>query len=496
MSHANYLAHLVRSYGAETYSLSCPGSSNICYNKMYKGQDNLGFFACMGCRVGALTSSNFDNVSWIKSGASINEDIDKFLIASSATLHRNESQVSWTSDHELKNTRKILTQNFKNTFFSALRWIEGNKLDYVLVFNGRIDMTRAVCLACEKLKIPYITHERPWLGHGIQLIPNENCQSLLQRNLLVKKYDDVPLSALQACLASENLASRFLRTNRLEWSLYNLNSKKVSWPQVSSGEKVLVLPGSKSEVAGHHELATEWNTTIEALDRFIDVAKIKGRDLIVRGHPIWGKKVANRWAFDIDESYRNWAQKRGAIYISASDNADTYGLIEASDIVIVNGGSSAVEAGACGKKIVSLGPCVYQEAKFLTTLKNYKEINNFSGFDSWISGEDVIRYTMRYMYTSLKRFPQYTEYVRALSTKQYRYKDGANPERLMKIFSTSQLIADDENFCHDSSEEDRFISELKEFNWGGMKMSNEDANNEKYLNIPSGSIYKMIDSIY
>lgn len=496
MSHANYLAYLVRKYGAETYSLSCPGSSNACYNKLYKGQDNLGFIACMGCRVGALTSSYFDSVSWIKGGASIDEDIDKFLIASAATLHRSESQALWTSDPEIKNTRKILTQNFKNTFYSALRWIEANKLDYVMVFNGRIDMTRAICLACEKLNIPYISHERPWLGDGIQLIPNENCQSLFQRNLLVKKYDDLPLSALQASLASENMASRFLRTNRLEWSLYNLNSKKIPWPQVSSQEKVLVLPGSKSEVAGHPELITEWDTTIEALNRFIDVAKIKGQDLVVRGHPIWDKKVANRWAYDIDECYRNWAQKRGAIYISASDNADTYGLIEASDIVIVNGGSSAVEAGACGKKIVSLGPCVYQEARFLKTLKNYEEIDSFPGFGSWISREDVIRYTMRYMYTSLKRFPQYTDYVKASTTKQYRYKDGANPEKLMSIFSTAKLSADDEGYHCDSSEEESFVSVMKEFNWSEFKPSNRGINNEQFLNISNGFIYKVIDSIY
>ena len=496
VGHANYLAYLVRSYGGETYSLSCPGSSSSCYNKLYKGKNSFAYTTCITCRVGALTSTNFNNVNWIRSDISVGEEIDGCLIASSATLHRSESQSSWTSDSDNKNTRMMMRKNFQSAYFSALKWIEANKFDFVLVFNGRIDMTRAVTLACEKTKTPYITHERPWLGDGIQLIPNENCQSLIQRGLLVKKYNHLPLTRYQAILASSSMASRFLRTNVLEWSLYNLNSKRIPWPQSSSGERVLVLPGSKSEVAGHPELITDWDTTIQALDAFLDIAKINGRDIVIRGHPIWAKRVANRWAHNIDQCYQKWAQKRGAFYISASDNSDTYGLIEQSNIVIVNGGSSAVEAGTLGKKIVSLGPCVYQEASFLKTLKNYDEINSFSGFDSWISSEEVIRYTMRYMYTSLKRFPQYTDHVKALTTKQYRYIAGANAEKLVTIAKTSNLCADDVNIHCNSLEENSFISDLKELKWQAFASSNRDSDSGNAINLSNNFIYKMMDSIF
>ena len=118
-------------------------------------------------------------------------------------------------------------------------------------------------------------------------------------------------------------------------------------------------------------------------------------------------------------------------------------LIADCDVAILNTGSAAIEAGALGKKVVSLGPSAYKGASFCRFLETIDSIEEFSGFDNWMPEEEIISSTLRYVYTELARFPQYFDYVRALKTTQYKVYEGADPNRLSDMLNTGVIVADD-----------------------------------------------------
>ena len=105
-----------------------------------------------------------------------------------------------TSDRLIE-ARQRLKKKYIDAYNSTLEFIRKNSLDSLIVFNGRIDMTRAAIEAAKIAGINFVTHERPYMGHGIQLNVNENCLGLRSRIMLNQKFDLLPLNKKQARLA-------------------------------------------------------------------------------------------------------------------------------------------------------------------------------------------------------------------------------------------------------------------------------------------------------
>ena len=76
-------------------------------------------------------------------------------------------------------------------YLNACMWIF-DKIEGIITFNGRMDITQGITYACEKNDIPYITLERT-RDHGILLKPNENCLGLKEINRLNKIFINKPL---------------------------------------------------------------------------------------------------------------------------------------------------------------------------------------------------------------------------------------------------------------------------------------------------------------
>ena len=112
-------------------------------------------------------------------------------------------------------------------YYSTLDFIEKKNLQALVVFNGRIVVTRAAIDAAKFAKINFITHDRPPMGHGIQINSNQNIIGLKDRAAMNAEFDDKPLSSSQAKLAAMEIAKRFLGKNLLEWRMNNTTEKSV-----------------------------------------------------------------------------------------------------------------------------------------------------------------------------------------------------------------------------------------------------------------------------
>ncbi|NYT38024.1 capsule biosynthesis protein [Allopusillimonas soli] len=468
VEHLYYLSLLLRQAGHEVAYLTCDSSVATCYPRILKNTGRAR--ECSKCMLGGVRSYPARDITSLSSsprGSSLPHDVLQQLAHSSAaTLTRTES----AQDYHLPEVAKIraeLEEPINQAYQAAMAWIERKQLDAVICFNGRMDLTRGITFACEKAGIPFLTHERTWFGDGLRLIPNENCLSVRALSELAREFDNRPLTSRQARIAGKLIGDRFLQRNSLEWRLYNRNPLPAEWPLPDAGARVLVLPSSKNEFAGHPEWVSDWADNTHALDDFFDAFGIGPRQVVLRCHPNWGEAIGKVTGERSKAHYYKWASDRGIHCIRSEDKASTYDLIQQADIVVMNGGSSAVEAGACGKQVFCLGPASYQAAGFLKTIMTREDLA-LPEFHEPLDREDVLRKTLRYVYLRYGRFAQYVEYVRAESTTKYAYYRGADPDRLLSMMQSNRIYADDPVFADSLDDETEVVSMLNDKNWAAL----------------------------
>ncbi|WP_309045378.1 capsule biosynthesis protein [Marinobacter sediminicola] len=465
VEHLYYLSKVLSESGHAVFFLTCDASVSNCYARAIKGTGKVK--ECSKCILGGVRSYTSQNVTPItnqKSGLTESE-LERLTLSSSCTLLRTESDKEW-DDPEVVSTRKSLHAPVGSVYESTKQWIKDNKLDAVICFNGRMDLTRAVTHACESLGLPFICHERTWFGDGIRLVPNGNCLGLKALGELVSEFDDRPLTEAQARFAGKLVGERFLQRNSLEWRLYNRNPEPAPWPTSSLRKRVLIVPSSKNEFAGHEDWETGWEDNTQALDDFLEINGILPEQVVVRCHPNWSENIGRVTGERSLNLYRNWAEQRGIYLVSSEEKASTYDLIQQSDIVVLNGGSSAVEAGACGKQVVCLGPAPYENAGFVQVFRSRAEMEKRVLVD--IDTATIQRKTLRFLYVSSHRFPQFVDYVKAVETTKYEYFIGGSADRIIDILKTGRIQPDDPSYGADEQFENDVLVALNDANWAGL----------------------------
>ena len=372
------------------------------------------------------------------------EKVSERLLSSVLALQREEVDFEYSSNFQLAEYVDQLEKNYLKTYYSTLDLIDKLNLNGLIVFNGRIDMTRAAIDAAKFANINFITHDRPPMGHGIQMNVNQDIIGLTDRAHMNKNFDDKPLNKIQSKLAGIEIAKRFLGKNFLEWRINNTTKKTANWPTTTNKEKILIVPSSIFERVSHEDWVTPWKLATEGYDIFLKSAGIKNEQVVVRFHPQWAQKKGNVTGESSHKHYLNWCKKNSFHYIDSHEKISTLDLIDKCDVLLVNSSTAAVEAGSLGKKIINLGPSGYKGCSFFKSLETIDSINRFKGFENWMSKEQIIRKTLRYVYTALARYPQYFKYVRGVTTTDCEALKGADPNRLINILKTGKLTADDE----------------------------------------------------
>lgn len=490
VEHLFYLSELLREADHEIYFLTCDAAVTNCYARAIKGTSKLK--ECSKCILGGVRSYTNQNITSIvdQNSELTKSELDSIALSSSCTLSRTESEVEW-NDPSVMDIRQSLHAPVGSVYESVKKWIIENDLEGVICFNGRMDLTRGVTYACEKLGIPFITHERTWFGDGIQLVPNGNCLDLKSLGELVEAYDERPLTQSQAWYAGKLIGERFLQRNSLEWRVYNKNPKPSPWPLTSTGKRVLLVPSSKNEFAGHNDWRTGWEDNTKALDDFFDVYGIRAEQVVLRCHPNWAENIGRVPGTRSLELYRKWAKKRGIFLVSSEEKASTYDLIQQSDIVVLNGGSSAVEAGACGKQVICLGPSTYEKSGFVQVFHSRQEMEETKL--THLDEDTIRRKTLRFLYVRSHRFPQFVDFVKAIETTQYRYYQGADPSRIIEMFKTGKIQADDPIYAETEQYENEVLAALAKKEWGILANREVITPNCTTLNISRRIGFKWVD---
>ncbi len=160
--------------------------------------------------------------------------------------------------------------------------------------------------------------------------------------------------------------------------------------------------------------------------------------------------------------------------------------------MIVNGGSSAVEAGACGKHVICLGPSTYQQSGFVQTFTSKSDMEQ-SGLRK-VDEEEIRRKTLRFVYVRSHRHPQYVNYVLAKETTEYEYFEGGDSQRTIEMLRTGLISPDDANYSPDARTEDRVLKMLKAADWGALAAFESSPISNEVLRINRRFLFRWIDA--
>lgn len=481
VEHLHYLANLVREDGHHAEFLTCDSNLSACYTRELRTV-RPDWQECLICRAGGLRSFEAYNISSIGSYSSNQKhgvaEAEEWALSSASTLGRFESADDYASD-EFRQIVERLQPNVDKAFNATLAWIDDKRLDALVIFNGRMDATRAIFEAGVQRKIPVATVERTWFGDGLQILPGESCLGLRSVNKLVSAWSDKPLSSEQAQKAASYIASRFLSRNQNEWRAYNSNAEIREWPSTVGKHRILLIPGSVNEIWGHPDWESEWRHPTDAYDAIIEHFKLHPTDLVLRCHPNWGEKIGKNDGRRSEKYYTDWARKRGIYCIASNDRTSTVGLIAQCETMVIGAGSAGLEAGALGKQIIGISPSIYQHAAMRENAYDPEQLkllclrSSKSETEQRRAEDEVRRQTLRFAYTFTNRVAQYVDYVKCVDPTRYVYKAGADPRRLIKILTKNELAADDEEFSPSAGEENLVLDMMRQLRWTELIGDNE-----------------------
>jgi hypothetical protein len=483
-----YLSELLKKGGHETFFLDCRSGLPSCYNLEIKKSKNK--IECLKCYLGGINGychtsqvTKLANTSSSNSRSLHGSVANSLVLSSLASIFRTETR------DELENANKSaiadkLIESVIITHDITANWIIENGIEALVCFNGRMDITNAAIQACKTLNLPFITYESTWFGNGLSLMPNDNCLSLNEWDKMSSNYRKTPLTLKQASYAASIISKRILKQSNLEWRQYNINSKKdFKWTSNNDKCKVLILPSSRSEFVGSTGFESEWSVDFtKGFETIINYLNIPFDNCILRAHPVWGERLNGELGNNAESYYSHWCLDKTIHFIESNSSIDTFSLINQADIILINGSSAALEAGILGKKIICISPMLYQKAGFVCHINNSSEVSKISDWFQ-INSIDIVRNTLRFIYTASKRLPQFVDTIRGVQNWQNNYYEGGDPNVIIEIFKTGCLKPFDPEEALNSIEEDIVLESILSRKWNELSNfeHNENLGEEKVV---------------
>ncbi|EPZ50542.1 hypothetical protein M902_1488 [Bacteriovorax sp. BAL6_X] len=496
VEHMYFISKCLTKLGHDIHYLSCAGGESKCYYKIISQKSDR--LACFQCKLGGFKSYDDSNISYvdIDKRASIEDKMFDWPRSSSYTAFRVEEGFEEIFMEKSNKIYDELLLSVATVYEQTKEWIKKNSIEYVMVFNGRMDILRASLEACNDLNIPVNTVERTWFGDGIQLNFRGNCLNLKDITFIHEQYKDKPLTKFQLEKVKSAFLPRFSNEDNNEWRNYNRNRSEYDWNTSVSGLKCLILPSSKNEVLGHPDWKNPHNDSYkDVFLKCIDKLGIERHNVILRGHPNWSERIGSAEGMHINDDFKKWSKEVGINYIESHDSADTLGLIKQADVVLLNGSSSVFEAAFLGTPAILVSPCFYYSAGISKNVFTEEEIQrlDLSCITKYNHGETLVK-AARFIYTHGFRYAQFNESVKAITTTEYIYKfDESIMSKLKYFLENNDIASNDENYSDSTKDEEEFVNAILKGDFSYNRKSN--AISDDFVKVNRRFFYKPIDWI-
>lgn len=419
--HVEYMSYLSDRLGINhgIDVLSCYNDFETCHYKLVNG--NNGLSSCIKCKLGSLPSYQSRNrITTIKSlpVASIHNATSPSkneILNSLGSIFRIEeseilSQLVGTEDYVKLALAKAKMAKVTRS------WVSSKNLDMVIVFNGRMDLMQSALAELTSMRIPVYTVESSNTDSGIRIqygVSSVDHKSF-EENL--KYFMNFPLSRHQSLVAFSFLYNRLNGNNSYEWRLFKDNQSKQIVPE-ELRRYVLVLPSSMYEFHGLIDDACDWQTPLHGFDVLINHYRNMGYDIVFRFHPNWARKVG-KYESNAQNIYRKYCIQNNIKFFDSDSDISTRQLIKKSSLVLVNGGSSAIEACLMLKQVINIYPAKYNKAGFV-------DLFTFAKDSILMVDNNVLQkrrhYCLRYLYFNMRIYPRLISYIKPITSLKYIY---------------------------------------------------------------------------
>ena len=228
----------------------------------------------------------------------------------------------------------------------------------VLLFNGRLAVTRIALELCKELGIRVVCHERGIEAESLLLWENESCLSLRPYKELAENWRNIPLTATEFVRIAQWLDDRQKGKN-LNWKAFSVEGSMGEvggFISRNAGRTILGLfTSSTDELVAEDEFKSAFGTQQNWIQHNINIAISNSEIvLLIRVHPNSGSKNSNGVNHD-EINYFNELQKslpENVHIISADDDCSSYALLNKISVGLVYVSTIGLEIACRGIPVI------------------------------------------------------------------------------------------------------------------------------------------------
>lgn len=441
------IAKIASHYGAKVTYMACDSLARCC--DLYRFGDREPKDRCGTCQAGTAAFLKSMDMPWVwisryvppAAQAHARSWVDQMLpdelpnaihdgkpigqwVTGSVISHQRLSFLNMANAETVRSFREYLYGSVL-AYEAAKAFVEFEKPDVLLLFNGRMAFTRAVFEVAQAAGLRTIVHERGFTTSTIQFWLNETCLGNQGYWQNFRTWRDVPLTHQQANASAQWVSDRRTGKN-LSWSsfvkasgdrqkVYDSLGLKPSLPVVvmlTSSDDEFVL---EKDFGGIFKTQSDWvRDTIEQLRHRQDF------QLVIRMHPNISGVQQNISNHDFLDAVKQLAKDlpEHIKVVWPEEQVDTYALMDSSGLGLVYGSTTGVEMSAMGKAVLLASKCSHYQQPLVTTVTSEadypKQLNEMLAAYSMTPTLELATYSRRFIY--------YNMLARSVDLPGVRYK--------------------------------------------------------------------------
>ncbi len=262
------------------------------------------------------------------------------------------------------------------------RYLEQNKVDAALLFNGRQSIVRVALEIFRKNGIRVLTHERAEFRRGhINLKPNAHCMSLDPFIAFWADWAEIPLTQSQLEATHRWITERQTGVN-LAWIQFNRSFERDhtlrSRMGVGPDQRLWVLfTSSTDETAGDPGLKGPFDSQHEWIRAVIKwVSAHSGVQLVIKVHPNLG---GNIYIGAATHELRFYQELESSLppnvkIVFPEESINAYTLAEEADAGLTFGSTIGLEMAMLGKPVLLASRALYEDCSKILTVRSKESL--------------------------------------------------------------------------------------------------------------------------
>lgn len=268
---------------------------------------------------------------------------------------------------------------------ALLRLLDTVKPTVLLLFNGRMSLTRIAFELARARGIRVICHERGATKETLQLWENQHCLSLQPYGKLWSNWGHVPLTSDQVARTRYWLLQRAAGKN-LNWKTFSVQSslgRVESFIGANAGKPLWALfTSSTDEIATNPEFTSVFGTQYRWIESTVEFARQHPEiALVIRVHPNSGSKVSTGRNREELAFFAKTAESlpQNVALVMPEESVSSYAVGDRCDLGLVYCTTMGLELACRGKPVIGTARSFYGDCDAITKIPSPAEYHGILG---------------------------------------------------------------------------------------------------------------------